>query len=154
MDFRTISLDQRIMENIKGYDVDHLYPITLIRNFLQSLSECTKADFLLTDRHGVHIFATNGCRDLRPEVSEEPGIKIRVSDRTVAHLYFNLEQVDEDKRESTQKLFEQIAELMAAYGQESYFHKELDLYSDDLEQLLEKEKFKAIAKMNKKRLGT
>lgn len=142
MDFHTVSLDQRVLENIKGYDLDHLYPVTLIKDFLCSLSECTKAGFLLTDRHGKHVVCTQEYQAFEPDVVENPGVKIRVENRTVAHFYLNLDRVEEDRRKQTEKLFERAIELIASYGQESYLHKELDLYSNELEQLREQEKFR------------
>ena len=143
MDFHTISLDQRIAENIKGYEPEHLYPVALIKDFLCGLAEYTKADILLTDRHGKKIVLTEGYRSYEPDVNADPGMKIRVADRTIAHLYLNFTGVDEDKRAQIEKLFLQMVDWMALYGRESYLHKELDLYSDDLEQLLEKEKIRA-----------
>lgn len=142
MEYQNISLEQRIAENIKDYGPEHLYPLEEVKSYFYDLAAYTKAQFLLTDRHGVHIAETEKYVGFEPDVVNAPGMKIRVENRTVAHLYVNTENVATDQREMVEKLFTKTAAGLSAYGQESYLHKELDLYSNILEQKVEKEKYR------------
>ncbi len=142
MEYHNISLEQRITENIKGYELEHLYPADMVKQYLFDLAGCTGAGFLLTDRHGSQVAATADFAGFEPDVVNAPGTKIRVANRTVAHLYLNLDQVTEGQKENVEQLFDKTVQLLSAYGQECYLHKELDLYSNVLEQKLEKEKYR------------
>lgn len=142
MEYHNVSLEQRIADNIKGYNVEHLYPVEGLRKYLSDLAVFTRAEFLLTDRHGTHIAETKDFSDYEPDVVNEPGTKIKVENRTIAHLYLRLDQVEAGQREIVERLFQETAEGLSAYGQECYLHKELDLYSNILEQKLEKEKYR------------
>lgn len=142
MEYHNISLAQRIAENIKDYGPEHLYPIEEVKSYLCDLAAYTGAQFLLTDRHGSHIARTEDYAGFEPDVVNAPGIKIRVENRTVAHLYVNVDKVAAGQKEMVEKLFYKTAAGLSAYGQESYLHKELDLYSNILEQKVEKEKYR------------
>lgn len=142
MEYQNISLEQRIAENIKDYEVEHLYPTDMLKQYLEKLAVCTGAGFLLTDRHGKTVATTAEFAGYVPDVVNEPGTKIRVANRTVAHLYLNLDSVDSGQKDVVEQLFNGTAQFLSAYGQECYLHKELDLYSNVLEQRLEKEKYR------------
>ena len=142
MEYHNISLEQRITENIKDYGPEHLYPLEEVKAYLYDLAAYTNAQFLLTDRHGLHIAETEDYAGFEPDVVNAPGIKIRVENRTVAHLYVSVEKVAAEQKEIVERLFNRTAAGLSAYGQESYLHKELDLYSNILEQKVEKEKYR------------
>jgi len=142
MEYQNISLKQRVAENIKDYKLEHVLPLELVKKQVSGLAVCTGAEVLLTDRHGEAVVATAGFCGFEPDVANEPGMKIRVENRTVAHMYLKLDAVADDRKEAVEQLFEQTAQLLSGYGQECYLHKELDLYSNVLEQKLEKEKYR------------
>lgn len=142
MDFHHISFDKRISENIKNYSLQKLYDMNRMEAYLSQLSSLCGAEYLLTDRHGKPEARSGGYRGDVPDVVACPGIKIRVADRTMAHLYVQPQGDDEKAKERTEQLFADTAALLSAFGQESYLHKELDEYSNELERRLEKEKYR------------
>ena len=139
MDYHNLSFDKRIGENIKKYSLEALYDLERMKEYLTRLSLVCHAAYLLTDRHGGIVVQSDGYCGEVPDVAACPGIKIRVADRTMAHLYVQAQ--GEDKAQAEQ-LFADTAELFSVYGQESYLHKELDEYSNELERRLEKEKYR------------
>lgn len=143
MDFHGISLEQRVQSDINRYELEHLLPDDgMIQNCLHMLASLTKASFLLTNRQGEHAVGTEDFADYQADAANDPGIKIRVENRTIGHLYVSVDQVEPEKKEETKKLFQELAAFINAYMQEFYLHKELDLYTNELEQRLEKEKYR------------
>ncbi|MCM1102482.1 MAG: diguanylate cyclase [Clostridium sp.] len=142
MDYHNLSFDERISENIKNYSLQKLYDMERMTAYLAQLSSLCGAEYLLTDRHGERMARSGGYTGEIPDVAACPGMKIRVADRTVAHLYVQAQGSDEKAKERTERLFADTAALFSAYGQESYLHKELDEYSNELERRLEKEKYR------------
>lgn len=142
MDFHNLSFDKRIGENIKKYGLEKLYDIERMKAYLTQLASFCGAAYLLTDRHGEPVAQSDGYCGEVPDVVAVPGIKIRVADRTIAHLYVQVQGADEKEKEQAEQLFTDTAALFSAYGQESYLHKELDEYSNELERRLEKEKYR------------
>ncbi|MCM1537932.1 MAG: diguanylate cyclase [bacterium] len=142
MDYHNLSFDERISENIKNYSLQKLYDMERMTAYLAQLSSLCGAEYLLTDRHGEQMARSGGYTGEIPDVAACPGMKIRVADRTVAHLYVQAQGSDEKAKERMERLFADTAALFSAYGQESYLHKELDEYSNELERRLEKEKYR------------
>lgn len=142
MDFHGVSLEQRVKKDIGLYELEHLIPESLVQNCLLKLAAITKAGFLLTDRNGEHAACTEDFADYQADVVNDPGIKIQVENRTIGHLYLSLTQVAPDKKKEVEQFFRELAAFITAYAQESYLHKELDLYTNELEQRLEKEKYR------------
>lgn len=142
MDFHNISFDKRIGENIKNYSLHKLYDMEQMEAYLTRLSAACGAAYLLTDRHGGIAAKSKDYQGEVPDVDACPGLKIRVADRTVAHLYMQAQGADRQAKEQVEQLFADTAALFSAYGQESYLHKELDEYSNELERRLEKEKYR------------
>ncbi len=142
MEYQNISLEQRVVENIKDYKLEHIFPLELVKQYVENLATYTGAGYLLTDRHGEVVAATADFAGFEPDVVNEPGMKIRVVNRTMAHMYLKLDAVADERKDTVKKLFAQTVQLLSGYGQECYLHKELDLYSNVLEQKLEKEKYR------------
>lgn len=142
MDFHGISLEQRVQEDINRYELEHLLPDGVIQNCLRMIASLTKAGFLLTNRNGEHAACTDDFAEFQADVINEPGIKIQVENRTIGYLYLSLDQVAPEKKKEVEQLFEELVAFITAYAQESYLHKELDLYTNELEQRLEKEKYR------------
>ncbi len=142
MDFYKGSFEQRVKENIKNYSLDKLFDTAAVKACLDDLTALTNAAYLLTDRDGAAAARSEGYEGPLPNVEEEPGIKIRVMDRTVARLYVQTGRTQEELQQRVQKLFSDAAALFAMLGGESYLRKELDQYSNELERQLEKEKYR------------
>lgn len=142
MEYHNLSFDKRISENIKNYSLHKLYDLERIKEYLARLSTLCGAEYLLTDRHGAIAVRSEGFSGEVPDVAACPGMKIRVADRTIAHLYVQAQDGAHHAKEQTEQLFEATASFFSAYGQECYLHKELDEYSNELERRLEKEKYR------------
>ncbi len=142
MEYHKVSFEQRVKENIKNYSLDNLYDTAGMKAYLDDLCALTGAAYLVTDRHGAWEMRSEGYSGAAPDVVSEPGIKIRVAEHTVAHLYVRTDGVEEKARPLTDKLFADAAVFFSALGEESYLHRELDQYSNELERQLEKEKYK------------
>lgn len=142
MEYHNLSFDKRIGENIKNYSLQKLYDLEKMKTYLTRLSAFCGAEFLLTDRHGGIEAQSDGYQGGVPDVVQQPGNKIRVADRTVAHLYVQVPGADSRAKEQAEQLLADTAELFSAFGQECYLHKELDEYSNELERRLEKEKYR------------
>ncbi len=140
MAFEVITLEQRIKENIKNYNLSQLYTAERAKDSLEKLCALTGAEVLLTDRHGVSFFASREFEGITKDTEKEPGLKIRIMDRTIAHMYLKLDNVAAGKKELVQGLFEDEADNIRCYCSESYQRQELDNYSDELEELCQRKR--------------
>lgn len=138
MAFGLISLEKRMKDNIRNYSPDQLFDIGKLSDYLESAYAVSHISFLLVDRHGEKIVSVGGFAGFKPDVASAPGYKIRVSNRTIAHLYVKEEEVTED----VQKRFaEAVAEQITTLAINTYEKIELSIYADELEKHLEKEQY-------------
>ena len=86
MDYKAIPFEQRIKENIRSYSMDNLYALDTLTEYCKALSAVTDAALLITERHGEKIVSVGGFAGFTPDVVGEPGRKVRVYGRTIAHL--------------------------------------------------------------------
>ncbi len=86
MAFGRLSLEKRLKENIKNYSLDQLLDIGKVSDYLSTLSKVSGISFLLVDRHGEKEVSVGNFVGFRPDVVNSPGRKIRVENRTIAHL--------------------------------------------------------------------
>ncbi|MCM1145384.1 MAG: diguanylate cyclase [Blautia sp.] len=136
MGFKAVPYEKRIKENIKNYAMDNLYPVDSLRAYLKELSLLTGAELLLTDRHGEKVVSAGNFAGFTPDVVGSPGRKIRVYNRTIAHLYTKTEHVDEDKKQTVERMIDEVVTLFSHLGEEAYLHKEAVFYLDELEEKL------------------
>lgn len=134
------SIEQRIKENIKNYKFENLLLPDYLEAKLKNLSELTGAEFFVTDRHGERKVCVGDFEDFVPEVSAEPGEKIRVENRTIGHIYVKYDKVPKERLAVVKEAVRQDLFLIAAFGEELYLHKEYAFYADELEEQLDKEK--------------
>lgn len=145
MAFGLIPLEKRIKENIKNYSLDQLFDIGSLSDYFESLHQISQISFLLTDRHGEKAVCFGDFIGFTPDVVDAPGIKIKVADRTIAHLYVKEKDgaavCDKLTDHTKQKLVDAIAKRLMKEGSETYQNAETSLYVDELEKLLEKEQY-------------
>lgn len=137
------SIDQRIKENIKNYNLSNLLLADYLQAKLESLSALTKAGFYVTDRHGEKFVSVGEFADFVPDVAENPGEKIRVINRTVGHVYVDYDSVPEENLEIVKEAVRQDLFLIAVFAEEYYLHKEYAFYADELEEKVQNETYKA-----------
>ena len=145
MAFGLVPLEKRLRENIKNYSLDQLYDIGKLSDYLKALHEVTGICLLFTDRHGEKTVKYGDFTGFLPDVVNAPGIKIRIENRTVAHLYVKetgSSKVGADFSDaSREKLIRAVADRLTKEGEETYHYTETSLYADELEQRLEREQY-------------
>lgn len=78
--------------------------------------------------------SVGGFAGFTPDVVGDPGRKVRVYGRTIAHLYAETDKVAEEKKASVESLLDGFATMLSHWGEETYLHKETAVYADELEQ--------------------
>ena len=136
MDYKAIPFEQRIKENIRSYSMDNLYALDTLTEYCKALSAVTDAALLITERHGEKIVSVGGVAGFTPDVVGEPGRKVRVYGRTVAHLYAETGKVPEDKRQNVERMLDGFAAMLSHWGEQTYLHTETAIYADEMEQQL------------------
>ena len=136
MDYKAIPFEQRIKENIRSYEMNHLYALDTLTEYCKALCAVTDAAILLTERHGEKIISVGGFAGFKPDVVGEPGRKVRVYGRTIAHLYADTGKVASEKRDAVERMLDGFAGMLSRWGEETYLHTETAIYADELEQKL------------------
>ncbi len=136
MDYKAIPFEQRIKENIRSYSMDNLYALDTLTEYCKAFSAVTDAALLITERHGEKIVSVGGFAGFTPDVVGEPGRKVRVYGRTIAHLYAETGKVAEDKRQNVERLLDGFAAMLSHWGEQTYLHTETAIYADEMEQQL------------------
>ncbi|MDD6811417.1 MAG: GGDEF domain-containing protein [Lachnospiraceae bacterium] len=145
MEYNSVSFEKRIKENIKNYALDNLYHINSLTEYLKAVAAVIEADILLTDRHGEKVVSIGNFVGFTPDVVKEPGRKIRIYNRTVAHLYVKFEKIPlKEKRTAIEKLLNETIVMLSSFGEEGYLHRESAIYMDELEEKLEERHAKQI----------
>lgn len=139
MEYNVISYEKRIKENIKNYAIGNLFVMDTLTKYLEKLAEEYGMELLLTDRHGERAVVIGDFEGFEPDVVQEPGVKLRVGERTVGHLYTKYDRVPEEKREAAKQMLGLSVELLATLATEVYMHRESASYIDELELRLERE---------------
>lgn len=135
MGYGSISLEKRIKENIKDYTLGQLLDMTLVQKQMELLGEQTGAEFLLTRRHGEPICIIGEWDETPVDVMVNQGIRIRINDRTVGHLYYR----NKDGSEFVDFMVENMVATWETWGEASYLYKETDQYVDELTLQVEEE---------------
>lgn len=136
------SIDKRIKENIKNYHISNLLLKDYLQGKLESLFALTGVKFYVTDRHGEKFLAVGGYQDFTPDVVNYPGEKIKVTGRTIGHVYIDYDGVAEEALERAKEEVKRDLFLVTAYAEEYYLHKEYAFYADELEEIVLKETYK------------
>lgn len=145
MAFGLVPLEKRFKEHIKNYSLDQLYDIGSLNDYLKGVYELSGINVLLTDRHGEKAVKFGNFSGFTPDVVNEPGIKIKIADRTMAHLYVREtdgQEVGAEFSDAVRESFvKELAGRLAREGEEAYRYMETSIYADELEQMLEKEQY-------------
>lgn len=137
MEYKEVPFEKRINANIRNYAMDNLYPVGSLTAHLKALAAVTGAELLLTDRHGEKIVSVGNFAGFVPDVVGEPGRKVRIYNRTVAHLYAKTTGVEEDKLQDVERMLDVTVIMLSYLGEEAYLHRESAIYMDELEEKLE-----------------
>ncbi|MBD5477427.1 MAG: diguanylate cyclase [Lachnospiraceae bacterium] len=133
MNYKAIPFEKRIKENIRNYSLDNLYTLDVLTEYCKALCMATGAALLITERHGEKVVSVGGFAGFTPDVVGNPGRKVRVYGRTIAHLYAETDQVPEERRQSVEHLLDGFADILSEWGEEAYLHTESSIYMDELE---------------------
>ena len=133
MAYNTLSFDERLSENIKNYDLSTLYDEQKVMGFIKRLARLTGTELMLTDRHGEKFLVCGDFSHFEIDVVNKPGHKIRVQNRTIAHLYVKEESIDPAHVDDTKELIDELVCLLSYLGEQSYRYRESSIYIDELE---------------------
>lgn len=136
MDYKAIPFEKRIKQNIRNYALDNLYPINTLTAYCKALCSVTGAELLLTERHGEKIVSVGNFAGFTPDVVAQPGRKVRVYGRTIAHLYSREDKVPKEKAKEVGLLLDEMTEMLSRWGEEAYLHTESAIYMDELEEIV------------------
>lgn len=136
MNYKAVPFERRIKDNVKNYELDNLYHIDAITGFAKALCAVADVELLLTKRHGEKVVSVGSFAGFTPDVVGEPGRKIRIYGRTVAHLYAKTQCLSGEKRETAERLLDSFAQMLSQWGEEAYLHTETAIYADELEEKL------------------
>lgn len=134
-----VSLESRLKENIKNYSLDQLLDLASLADYFEATSKTCQMSFLLVDRHGENAISIGNFSEEKPDVVANPGKKIRVENRTIAHLYVKEDELDTVEKK---KLVETIVNQITLQAKNTYSYVETSIYADELEKMLEKEQYR------------
>ena len=142
MDIGVKSIEQRVKENIKNYNINNLLTAENVEKKIKTLSALTGAELYITDRHGTKFVSVGDFDNFEPDVVENPGEKLRVAGRTIGHAYIKYNKVPEENLEIVEKAVKQDLMILTAFAEEFYLHKEYAFYSDALEEKVVDESYR------------
>lgn len=143
MAYGSISLEKRIKDNIKNYSFSSLVDMDRVSDQLEILHKLSGIEILVTDRHGEKLISFGNFASFHPDVVNEPGIKMRVAGRTVAHVYARYDNMEDETISMASTFLDKLIETYESVGEQTYLHKETAVYADELEARLEKESYQA-----------
>ena len=143
MAYGSISLEKRIKDNIKNYGLTSLVDTNRMSDQLEILHKLSGVEILITDRHGEKMISFGNFASFHPDVDNEPGHKLRVANRTIAHIYLRYDNVDDVNIPMLSTFLDKLIETYESVGEQTYLHKETAVYADELEEKLEKESYQA-----------
>ena len=143
MAYGSISLEKRLKDNIKNYSLSSLLDTNRMSDQFELLHTLSGVEILVTDRHGEKLISHGNFASFHPDVDNEPGLKLKVANRTVAHIYLRYDNVDDVNLSMVSTFLEKLIETYVSVGEQTYLHKETAIYADELESKLEKETYQA-----------
>jgi len=143
MAYGSISLEKRIKDNIKNYGLSSLLDTNRMSDQLEILHKLSGVEILVTDRQGEKMISFGNFASFHPDVDNDPGHKLRVANRTVAHIYLRYDNVDDVNIPMLSTFLDKLIETYESVGEQTYLHKETAVYADELESKLEKESYQA-----------
>ncbi|MBQ8592094.1 MAG: GGDEF domain-containing protein [Lachnospiraceae bacterium] len=139
---KIIPLEKRMKDNIKNYRLNHLFVLDVLGSRLKHMAELLDVDILLTDRHGEKEVVIGDFLGFEPDVVNEPGRKIRVSGRTIGHLYIKADRVPEDRKVFTDEVLDGEVTLLSTLAEERYMRRETTFYVEEVESYYNKDEIR------------
>lgn len=137
MGYDAIPYEKRVKENNRNYALSNLYDMEVVKRYLGSLAEILGISMLLTDRHGEkEMVIGDSFVGFHPDVVNEPGLKLRIQNRTIGHLYVKVLAPLKDET-LVNEMVEGTVAFLSKYGEEVYLHRESSIYLEELEKRLE-----------------
>lgn len=137
MAYGTQTFDKRLSENVKNYKLENLFDLGKVQLFFNHLNEALGVELLLTERHGEKVVSVGNFLGFVPDVVNEPGKKIKISGRTLGHLYVKYDRVD--NKELAEKILDDVVDIYVNMGGKHYLYRETAIYADEMEKKVEKE---------------
>ncbi len=141
MTYGSVSLEKRVSNNIKNYKLQNLFDVEMVKQQAKYLHMLFQIDIYITDRHGESAVWFGNFENFKPDVVKEPGRKVQIAKRTVAHVYVKYEKVKPELIEQVKKLLDNLISILEHSAKMTYYGKEASLYIDELEEKLEKEMY-------------
>ena len=135
MAYGSISLEKRIKNNIKNYSLGQLLDISVVQKQLEELMKLTGLEVLVTRRHGEPVVVTGNWSMEIVDVIADPGIKLKVLERTVSHIYYRIDKNSEE----TKEMLLSLIEGWRMWAENTYLYKETDQYVMELQFQVEEE---------------
>lgn len=130
--FNKVSLEKSLKENIRNYDLGSLYDIDAIAQQIDALAKMTGVGILITNRHGDKRIAAGWTQATDVDVDDNPGIKLQIMKRTMAHIYVDYSNVTVEKDIVAAFIDILIAEYTKV-GENAYELRETKSYIGDKE---------------------
>lgn len=143
MAYGSIPLDKRLKDNIKNYKLTTLYNFDEILEIFKAIHKITGVDILITERHGEKVIAVGEWAGVEVDVEANPGIKIRIAERTIAHVFVKYDGVEDENLSSVKRMIEGMVVAITEIGDKTYRTRELEIYVDELESKFNKESYQA-----------
>ena len=135
-----IQIEKCLKDHIKDYEFKMLLPVETIKTFLDTLSSVISCSISLTERHGEIIYTNKITSNCRIEVEENPGLKIQIEGRTIAHFYYEINNNDEKKTEVANIVITEYVEQLKILATIQYQKKEWEKYAETLEDIIQRER--------------
>ena len=120
MAYGSIPLDKRLKDNIRNYKLSSLIDMEAILELIKAVSKTTGVEVLVTERHGEKVIATGKWAGINIDVDENPGVKVRVLDRTIAHIYADYDAVDESLRDEAALIVDCVIKSIENMADKTY----------------------------------
>lgn len=130
--FNKGSLEKNLKENIRNYDLKSLYDIDEVKKQIEALTEMTGLGILITTRHGESNIMSGWTKDIENDVDNNPGIKMQIMKRTMAHIYLDYSNITVDEA-VLKKFVDSLIETYTVSGTRSYELREIQSYLGDKE---------------------
>ena len=132
---------ERVENNSKNYSPKDLFDLSIADAFLEQMYKKFGLATLMTDRHGTVVQVHGEFGDFKPDVVNDPGMKIRVKGRTVCQLFVKFEEVEESQSEVVKVMLDAYIKTLEGYSEKSYLCSEQAMYIDELEQAIERDTY-------------
>lgn len=130
--FNKTSLEKNLKENIRNYNLSSLYDIDSVKAQIIALSTITGVGILITNRHGDANISAGWNQSFSIDVDSNPGIKLQIMKRTMAHIYLDYSELKVD-RDLVQTMVDTLIAGYTKAGSDAYELRETHNYIGDKE---------------------